>query len=102
MGYSVPAAMGVQAGHLGEPVWVVVGMGLPDEHAGLATIAQERLPIKYSSEQRFSGMVRQWQEMFHEARYIGTPISAPDFVRLASSFGIRDAASLPPSSWQVP
>jgi acetolactate synthase-1/2/3 large subunit len=33
-------------------------------------------------------MVRQWQELFHGARYIGTPISGPDFVQLAASYGI--------------
>ena len=32
-------------------------------------------------------MVRQWQELFHGARYIGTPISGPDFVRLAEAYG---------------
>jgi len=90
MGYSVPAAMGVQAGHPDEPVWVVVGDGsFQMNMQELATIAQERLPIKILIlNNGFLGMVRQWQELFHEARYIGTPISAPDFVRLASSFGI--------------
>jgi len=90
MGYSVPAAIGVQAGHPGEPVWVVVGDGsFQMNMQELATIAQERLPIKILiMNNGFLGMVRQWQELFHEARYIGTPISGPDFVRLASSFGI--------------
>ena len=36
----------------------------------------------------YLGMVRQWQELFHGARYIGTPISGPDYVQLASSYGI--------------
>jgi acetolactate synthase-1/2/3 large subunit len=36
----------------------------------------------------YLGMVRQWQELFHGARYIGTPISGPDFVQLAASYGI--------------
>ena len=90
MGYSVPAAMGVQAGHPGEPVWVVVGDGsFQMNMQELATIAQERLPIKILiMNNGFLGMVRQWQELFHEARYIGTPISGPDFVQLAASFGI--------------
>ena len=90
MGYSVPAAMGVQAGHPGEPVWVVVGDGsFQMNMQELATIAQERLPIKILiMNNGFLGMVRQWQELFHEARYIGTPISGPDFVQLAASFGV--------------
>jgi len=90
MGYSVPAAMGVQAGHPGEPVWVVVGDGSFQMNCQeLATIAQERLPIKVViMNNGYLGMVRQWQELFHGARYIGTPISGPDFVQLAASFGI--------------
>ncbi|MFA5026938.1 MAG: biosynthetic-type acetolactate synthase large subunit [Candidatus Methylomirabilota bacterium] len=90
MGYSLPAAMGVQAGHPGDPVWVVVGDGSFQMNLQeLATIAQERQPIKVViSNNGFLGMVRQWQELFHGARYIGTPISSPDFVKLAESFGI--------------
>ena len=34
-------------------------------------------------------MVRQWQEFFYERRYAATPLSGPDFVKLAESFGIR-------------
>jgi acetolactate synthase-1/2/3 large subunit len=90
MGYSVPAAMGVQAGHPGEAVWVVVGDGSFQMNLQeLATIAQERQPIKIViMNNGYLGMVRQWQELFHGARYIGTPISGPDFVLLAQSFGI--------------
>ncbi len=90
MGYSVPAAMGVQAAHPKEPVWVVVGDGSFQMNLQeLATIAQERLPIKIViMDNGYLGMVRQWQELFHGARYIGTPISGPDFVQLAASYGI--------------
>jgi acetolactate synthase-1/2/3 large subunit len=90
MGYSLPAALGVQAGHPGEPVWVVVGDGsFQMNMQELQTIAQERLPIKtLIMNNGYLGMVRQWQELFHGARYIGTPISGPDFVQLAAAFGI--------------
>ena len=90
MGYSLPAAMGVQAGHPGEPVWVVVGDGSFQMNLQeLATITQERLPIKILIiNNGYLGMVRQWQELFHGARYIGTPITGPDFVQLANSYGI--------------
>jgi acetolactate synthase-1/2/3 large subunit len=90
MGYSLPAAMGVQAGHPQEPVWVVVGDGSFQMNLQeLATVAQERLPLKVViMNNGYLGMVRQWQELFHGARYIGTPISGPDFVQLAASFGI--------------
>jgi acetolactate synthase-1/2/3 large subunit len=90
MGYSVPAAMGVQAGHGNDPVWVVVGDGsFQMNMQELATIAQERQPIKIVIfNNGYLGMVRQWQELFHGARYIGTPITGPNFVQLAASFGI--------------
>jgi acetolactate synthase I/II/III large subunit len=90
MGYSLPAALGVQAGHPHEPTWVVVGDGsFQMNMQELATVVQEQLPIKVViMNNGFLGMVRQWQELFHGARYIGTPISAPDFVPLAASFGI--------------
>jgi acetolactate synthase-1/2/3 large subunit len=90
MGYSVPAAMGVQAAHPGEPVWVVVGDGgFQMNLQELATIRQERLPIRIIvMDNGYLGMVRQWQELFHGARYIGTPISGPDYVQLAASYGI--------------
>ncbi|MHB1004791.1 MAG: biosynthetic-type acetolactate synthase large subunit [Chloroflexota bacterium] len=90
MGYSLPAALGVQAGHPHDPVWVVVGDGsFQMNMQELATVAQEDLPIKIVvMNNGFLGMVRQWQELFHGARYISTPITAPDFVALANSFGI--------------
>jgi acetolactate synthase-1/2/3 large subunit len=90
MGYSLPAAMGVQAAHPEQPVWVVVGDGgFQMNLQELATIAQERLPIKIIiMNNGYLGMVRQWQELFHGARYIGTPISGPDFVLLGASYGI--------------
>ncbi len=90
MGYSLPASLGVQAAHPKEPVWVVVGDGsFQMNMQELATVTQERLPIKVViMNNGYLGMVRQWQELFHGARYIGTPISGPDFVLLAQSFGI--------------
>jgi acetolactate synthase-1/2/3 large subunit len=90
MGYSVPAALGVQVAHPKEAVWVVVGDGSFQMNLQeLATITQERLPIKIIiMNNGYLGMVRQWQELFHGARYIGTPISGPDYVQLAASYGI--------------
>jgi len=90
MGYSLPASLGVQVAHPREPVWVVVGDGgFQMNLQELATVAQERLPIKIIiMNNGYLGLVRQWQELFHGARYIGTPISGPDFVQLAASYGI--------------
>jgi acetolactate synthase I/II/III large subunit len=93
MGYSLPAALGIQTVHPGEPVWVVVGDGSVQMNIQeLATVVQEQLPIKVIiMDNGYLGMVRQWQELFHGARYIGTPISGPDFVKLAASYGIPAA-----------
>ncbi|MGQ9676718.1 MAG: biosynthetic-type acetolactate synthase large subunit [Chloroflexota bacterium] len=90
MGYSLPAAMGVQAALGREPVWVVAGDGSFQMNIQeLATVVQESLPLKMIvMNNGYLGMVRQWQELFHGARYIGTPISSPDFVRLAAAYGI--------------
>jgi acetolactate synthase-1/2/3 large subunit len=90
MGYSLPAALGVQVAHPKEPVWVVVGDGSFQMNLQeMATVSQERLPMKIViMNNGYLGMVRQWQELFHGARYIGTPITGPDYVPLAASFGI--------------
>ena len=54
----------------------------------LATIAQERLDINVAIiNNGYLGMVRQWQEFFYERRYAATPITGPDFVKLADAFG---------------
>ena len=50
----------------------------------------------------YLGMVRQWQEFFYERRYAATPLSSPDFVKLAEAFGLRglrvtDHAGLAPA-----
>jgi acetolactate synthase-1/2/3 large subunit len=56
----------------------------------LATIAQENLDIKVAIiNNGYLGMVRQWQEFFYERRYAATPLSRPDFVKLAEAFGLQ-------------
>ena len=55
----------------------------------LATIQQERLDIKIAViNNGFLGMVRQWQEFFHDKRYAATPMLSPDFVKLAGAYDI--------------
>jgi acetolactate synthase-1/2/3 large subunit len=90
MGFALPAAMGVQLGCPDEEVWVTVGDGgIQMNIQELATIVQEGLPIKIAIVNNgYLGMVRQWQELFFERRYSGTPISGPDYVKLADAYGI--------------
>ena len=90
MGFELPAAMGAKVGCPGEPVWCIAGDGgFQMTLQELATIVQEKLPVKIAIlNNGFLGMVRQWQELFFGKRYVATPLSGPDFVKLAEAYGI--------------
>ena len=90
MGFGLPAAMGVQFANPGATVACVTGeasilMCIQE----LSTCKQYRLPIKIVNlNNRYMGMVRQWQQFFHGNRYAESYMDAlPDFVKLAESFG---------------
>jgi len=90
MGFGLPSAMGVQLAFPGATVACVTGeasfqMCIQE----LSTCLQYRLPIKIISlNNRYLGMVRQWQEFFYESRYSHSYSDAlPDFVKLAESYG---------------
>lgn len=90
MGFGLPAAMGVQFAHPDSTVACVTGeasvvMCIQE----LSTCLQYDLPIKMLSlNNRYMGMVRQWQEFFYDSRYSHSYLdSLPDFVKLAESFG---------------
>jgi acetolactate synthase-1/2/3 large subunit len=91
MGFALPAAIGAKMARPDAEVWVVVGDGgFQMTMAELATIAQENLDIKVAIiNNGYLGMVRQWQEFFYERRYAATPLSSPDFVKLAEAFGLQ-------------
>ena len=91
MGFALPAAIGAKVARPDAEVWVVVGDGgFQMTMAELATIAQESLAIKVAIiNNGYLGMVRQWQEFFYEKRYAATPLTSPNFVKLADAFGIR-------------
>jgi acetolactate synthase-1/2/3 large subunit len=90
MGFGLPAAMGAQFANPGATVACVTGeasfMMCMQE---LSTCKQYRLPIKIVNlNNRYMGMVRQWQQFFHGNRYSESYMDAlPDFVKLAESFG---------------
>jgi len=90
MGFALPAAIGAQMGRLEETVWAVAGDGgFQMNIQELATIVQEELPIKIAIlNNGFLGMVRQWQQLFFEGRYSGTPLLGPDFAKVAEAYGI--------------
>jgi len=90
MGFGLPAAMGVQLAHPDSTVACVTGeasiiMCIQE----LSTCKQYDLPIKVINlNNRYMGMVRQWQEFFYDRRYSHSYMDAlPDFVALAESFG---------------
>lgn len=90
MGFGLPAAIGVQLANPGKDVACITGDGsIQMNIQELATCLQYRLPIKIINlNNRFLGMVRQWQEFFYEGRYAMTYMdSLPDFVKLAESYG---------------
>lgn len=90
MGYALPGAIGAQMAYPDRLVWVVAGDGgFQMTMQELAVLVQERLPVKIAIiNNGFLGMVRQWQQLFYEKRYMGTPIVSPDFVKLADAYGI--------------
>ena len=90
MGFGLPAAMGAQLAHPGELVTCITGEGsIQMNIQELATCMQYGLPIKIINlNNRYLGMVRQWQEFFYEGRYAMSYMdSIPDFVKLAESYG---------------
>jgi len=90
MGFGLPAAMGVQMAHPDSTVACVTGEGsIQMNIQELSTCKQFRLPIKIVAlNNRYLGMVRQWQEFFHGNRYSESYMDAlPDFVKLAEAYG---------------
>lgn len=90
MGYGFPAAIGVQVGNPDKTVIDVAGDGsIQMNIQELATVATYNLPVKIIIlNNKYLGMVRQWQEMFFDRRYSATELSAPDFVKVAKAYGI--------------
>ena len=90
MGFGLPAAMGVQFAHPDAAVACVTGEGsIQMNIQELSTCKQYNLPIKVIMlNNRYLGMVRQWQEFFYGNRYAESYVDAlPDFVKLAESYG---------------
>ncbi len=90
MGFGLPAAMGVQIAHPDELVCCVTGeASIQMCIQELSTCKQYNLPLKVINlNNRYMGMVRQWQEFFYDKRYSNSYMDAlPDFVKLAESYG---------------
>jgi acetolactate synthase-1/2/3 large subunit len=92
MGYGFPAAIGAQFGQPDRLVIAIVGDGgFQMTLSELSTAAIHNLPLKVIIiDNKYLGMVRQWQELFFENRLSGVDLEGnPDFVKLAESYGVK-------------
>jgi acetolactate synthase-1/2/3 large subunit len=90
MGYGLPAALGVQLAHRDSLVIDIAGEGsVQMTMQEMATAVQYELPIKiFILNNKYLGMVRQWQQLLHGGRYSHSYSEAlPDFVKLAEAYG---------------
>ncbi|SHF22015.1 acetolactate synthase, large subunit [Cnuella takakiae] len=91
MGFALPAAIGAKYGAPDRPVVAIIGDGgFQMTLQELGTIMQFGAQVKILIlNNEFLGMVRQWQQLFHDRRYSFVNITSPDFVALAKSYYIE-------------
>jgi acetolactate synthase I/II/III large subunit len=100
MGFGFPAAMGAQAAFPGRLVLCIAGDGsIQMNMQEMATAVVHKLPVKIIIlNNRFHGMVRQWQDLFYEGRYASSDLeTTPDFVKLAEAYGAVGLRASKPS-----
>lgn len=90
MGFCLPAAIGASYAETNRPVIAVMGDGGAQMNIQeLGTIMQYHPEVKILILNNcYLGMVRQWQELFHEERYSSVDIQSPDFVQVAKGYNI--------------
>jgi len=90
MGFALPAAIGAKFGAPERTVIAIIGDGgFQMTLQELGTIMQSNVNVKILIlNNQFLGMVRQWQQLFHEKRYSFVDISSPDFVQVAKGYHI--------------
>jgi acetolactate synthase-1/2/3 large subunit len=88
MGYGFPAALGAAVGRPDVPVIDIDGDGSFLMTCNeLATAGEYQIPVKaVILNNHYQGMVRQWQELFYEKRYMATPMRNPSFAKVAEAF----------------
>jgi acetolactate synthase-1/2/3 large subunit len=94
MGFALPAAIGAKFGAPERTVVAVIGDGgVQMTLQELGTILQTEVNVKILIlNNHFLGMVRQWQQLFHDKRYSFVDIASPDYVKLAEAYGIAGAS----------
>ncbi|BCS96438.1 acetolactate synthase [Desulfoluna limicola] len=99
MGFGLPAAIGAQMACPDQLVVDVAGDGsIQMNIQEMATAVQYNLPVKVIIlNNRYLGMVRQWQDLFYDKRYSSTTLDHnPDFVKLAEAFGAKGLRATKP------
>ena len=92
MGFGLPAAIGAQIANPDKKVLAIVGDGgFQMTFQELMMIKEYKLPVKiFIINNSYLGMVRQWQELFHEKRYSSVNLSYnPDFIKIGEAYGIK-------------
>jgi acetolactate synthase-1/2/3 large subunit len=92
MGFGFPASIGAQLARPDDMVCAIVGDGgFQMTMSELATAMNMKVPVKvFIINNRYLGMVRQWQNLFYENRLSGVDLAgSPDFVKLAESYGCK-------------
>jgi acetolactate synthase-1/2/3 large subunit len=91
MGYGLPAAMGAHFARPDLTVFDVAGDGsIQMNIQEFGTISHNKIPVKIAIlNNRFLGMVRQWQELFYDRRYSFTELPPVEFVKIANAYGIE-------------
>ncbi|OSZ80479.1 acetolactate synthase, large subunit, biosynthetic type [Chitinophagaceae bacterium IBVUCB2] len=90
MGFALPAAIGAKFGAPDKTVVAVIGDGgFQMTIQELGTIMQSEVNVKILIlNNQFLGMVRQWQQLFHDKRYSFVDIASPDYVQVAKGYNI--------------
>ena len=92
MGFGLPAAIGAQVANPDKKVLAIVGDGgFQMTFQELMMVKEYNLPVKiFIINNSYLGMVRQWQELFHEKRYSSVDLSYnPDFIKIGEAYGIK-------------
>jgi len=90
MGCSLPMAVGIKLARPAERVWSISGDGgFQMNIQELGAIMEHKIDVKILLlNNGYLGMVRQWQTLFYDGRYAGTPMKNPDFGAIAGAYGI--------------
>jgi acetolactate synthase-1/2/3 large subunit len=99
MGYGFPAALGAKVANPNREVFCISGDGgIQMNIQELATSVENHIPVKVVIlNNRFLGMVRQWQELFYQERYSSVDLgSTPDFVKVAEAYGAIGLRAMKP------